>query len=470
VNVLATISVTSCVVGLLFALLTLGMSTGPGWRELRWYALAAGVSGLYSATNVVVNVGASDRVVTASSSVSLLLTGVVGSAWYAYSAAREGRRMHRWERVIVTVALAGGLAALVPGLLFDGVMAHEVRWAAIVYRDAVPTALGGLVFAFYCVAFVALTVRHAAAAVRGAPYAWPHAVGLGALCLSGIHDSFASAGVVAMPYLVDLGTLAANCAVGGALVSRFVASARRLEQASLELREAQGELVQRERLAALGELAAIVAHEVRNPVGVLFNAVAQLRKHSTDDEGRALVGIVQEEAERLRRMVDGLLLFTRRSVVQREDVLVPALVRSAVRAATDAMPQHRGTVRVDAPDDVGTLSCDESLVRQALLNLIANAMQAAPEGEVRVSARAVGGGAVSFTVEDDGPGVAAELRERIFAPFFTTRPTGTGLGLAIVRRVAEAHGGTVELAPGRGARFVMTVPPDRASRRRILAA
>jgi signal transduction histidine kinase len=227
----------------------------------------------------------------------------------------------------------------------------------------------------------------------------------------------------------------------------------------------QEELLKRERLAALGELSAVVAHEVRNPLGVIFNSLSSLKRvlHPRGDAA-TLLDIVGEEADRLNRIVGDLLDFAR----PREPSLQPEDIRAVLNSAVVAARPMAGAsgirleVRVKEP--LSKVPVDGSMLRQALLNLLINAIQAMPGGgTVSLQACEEREGSIAHAridVVDSGPGVAPEIAQRIFQPFFTTKASGTGLGLAVVRRIIEAHRGEIllESAPGAGARFILRLP------------
>lgn len=233
-------------------------------------------------------------------------------------------------------------------------------------------------------------------------------------------------------------------------------------RAMTELARAQAQLVQRERLAALGELAAVVAHEVRNPLGVIFNSLGALRRH-VRQEGDApmLLQIVGEEADRLNRMVGDLLDFARPSKPSIRPEPIAHLLEEVLAAAVT--PETAQLTVVDEVEEgLPPVPVDARQLRQALLNVVQNAIQAMPGGgKLTVRARR-DGGALQIEIADSGPGIPPHLREKIFEPFYTTRATGTGLGLAVVRRVAADHRGTVsvEEAAGGGAAFVIRLPLD----------
>jgi signal transduction histidine kinase len=247
--------------------------------------------------------------------------------------------------------------------------------------------------------------------------------------------------------------------VGGA-----IETSRTLSAKTSELERARLALVERERLASLGELAAVVAHEVRNPLAIVFNALAGLRRFPRQDPDEVvLLGIIEQEANRLKRLVATLLDAVRPFELQVGPHALSVIVDNSVALATRRDERDRAdvTVDVDAPEGA-TFPCDDVLLTQALSNLVSNALDAPGRSapvRVRVTAPANPGG-VRFEVIDDGEGVAEADRERIFTPFFTTRATGTGLGLALVKRIAEAHQGFValEASPPRGARFVIELP------------
>lgn len=233
-----------------------------------------------------------------------------------------------------------------------------------------------------------------------------------------------------------------------------------------ELARAQAEIVRHERLAALGELAAVMAHEVRNPLGVIFNSLTTLKRlmRPTGD-AEMLLNMVGEEADRLNRIVADLLDFARPYELVKKPIALEPFITGAVDAATQTLPPSTPVRVVTTFDrELPPFPLDAHLLRQALINLVVNAAQAMPRGgSIMVSARIEPRGVVPWLiidVRDEGLGLSARASERMFQPFFTTKATGTGLGLAVVKRIVDSHGGEVTATanPERGTTFTLRLP------------
>jgi two-component system NtrC family sensor kinase len=259
------------------------------------------------------------------------------------------------------------------------------------------------------------------------------------------------------------GDLDARLEVQGA--PELVSLARQWNAMTASLRDHQEQLVRSEKLAGIGRLAAGVAHEINNPLGVILGYAKLLRKRSEGPLAEDLA-VVEEEALRAKEIVDGLLDLSRPLPPPGgAPVDLRALADDVVARLRDARLLDGASVAVEggarAPGHPEKL-------RQVLVNLVRNAAEAAgPGGRVAIRVGEASGTA-EVLVDDTGPGVAEAARARLFEPFFTTKPRGTGLGLAVSRAIARAHGGELAAAdvPGGGARFALTLPaapPARAS-------
>ncbi len=314
---------------------------------------------------------------------------------------------------------------------------------------------------------------------------------IGAFCLIGAagHDAFiAVLGAGAGTWLSPFGNSAFLYSITGAFLVRSAALSKELIDQSLELkrrslelrqsyeelREAQRELTRKEQLAAVGELAAVIAHEVRNPLAIISNAVAGLRRREIGhDDRETLLAILKEESSRLNRLVGDLLRYARPVNVQRQLISVREIFE---RILTSTGLRESVSVELREEGPIHSIWGDPGLLRQVFDNLIDNAVQAmggqVTEGSpaTGISARsliiALRGGkrdsveGVHIEVRDTGEGMDPHIRVRAKDPFFTTRPSGTGLGLAIVDRIIEAHDGEVSIAsrPGIGTTVSVFLP------------
>jgi len=218
-----------------------------------------------------------------------------------------------------------------------------------------------------------------------------------------------------------------------------------------------------ERLATIGQFAAGIGHELRNPLGVIESSLFLLRQHLGPDTASfpnvaKHLDRIGGECVRANKTIHDLLDLARNRPPQRHPTELRQLVESA--AATALLPPMVRVTITTAPDDLA-VHVDPDQIRQVLINLFTNAAQAMPAGgRIEITAEAMPStDSASIRVQDDGPGIPVEVRHRVFEALFTTKAKGTGLGLALSRRIAEAHGGSIQLAPSEtGAAFVLVLP------------
>ncbi|GAB4301056.1 MAG: ATP-binding protein [Desulfuromonadia bacterium] len=234
-----------------------------------------------------------------------------------------------------------------------------------------------------------------------------------------------------------------------------------------ERKELESRLKDAEHLSQVGQLAAGIAHEVRNPLNYINLAIGHLKREmmATFPTPRAdlmeLMDRIAEEVRRANYMIVTFMNYGRPLRPRRTTVRLAEVID---RIVSDELFLDRG-VRFERriPPDLPPVSADGELIETALRNLVSNAIQAMPDsGTVGIDAEACEGGGIRVTVSDEGVGIPPENREKIFTPYFTTKDVGTGLGLAITERIVKEHGGTivVEENTPRGSRFILTLPPS----------
>src|SRR5713226_5769464 len=234
-------------------------------------------------------------------------------------------------------------------------------------------------------------------------------------------------------------------------IKRYQELAETLAETNQKLEQAQEEARRSERLAALGQMSAGLAHEIRNPLGVIKGSAEMLHQKLGESNPLAseLAGYISSETNRLSALVTRFLDFARPLHAE----LVPQKITAVLDRAlhTVSMLRKNESVRVEKEyePNLPPGPLDESLSEQAFVNIIQNAYEAMAEGggllRVRVARSGARGGGVEVRIEDTGPGVPAELREQIFNPFVTTKKTGVGLGLSIVSKIMDGHDGSIRV-------------------------
>jgi signal transduction histidine kinase len=271
--------------------------------------------------------------------------------------------------------------------------------------------------------------------------------------------------------IVELSIFSAAGLIAGYLADRERAHRRNLEQTRqklegvyLELRENIAIMKKAERLSAVGQLAASLAHEIRNPLASISGAAGILRRGAAPKEYQEdSLDIIQKESQRLNKLLTGFLNFAKPRSPRMQRTDPDAILISVASLASHAAELSQISLVHTAIAQCPEIECDPEQLKQVLLNLVINAIEASPAGsQVRLHTL-VEDSRIFIEVEDKGSGVSEEITDRIFDPFFTTKPKGTGLGLAISSMIIAQHGGTlsfhsnvhdgttfrIELGPGR---------------------
>jgi two-component system sensor histidine kinase HydH len=229
-----------------------------------------------------------------------------------------------------------------------------------------------------------------------------------------------------------------------------------------ELRRLKDEVRRQEKLAALGGLAAGVAHEIRNPLSSIKGMATYFREQFADgSEDREAAGVMIREVDRLNRVISELLDFARPTNLNRRVSDLPPLISRSIQLIQQDAASQNIAIDVHMSDAICRVNIDPDRLTQCLLNLYLNALQAmADGGTLTVGCDCEGGRNVRITISDTGEGIAAEHLDSIFNPYFTTKNRGTGLGLAIVHKIIEAHQAhlNVESIPGQGTRMIIEIP------------
>ncbi len=224
---------------------------------------------------------------------------------------------------------------------------------------------------------------------------------------------------------------------------------------------AEARLREQERLAQLGQMAATVAHEIRNPLSIMKGS-AEVLARKFGQQGQEMVSFIIEEIDRLNRLVDNFLRFARQPQLNMAPISLPEFFQELLA------PMQPDGVRAEIPEGLPPVLADRDALQQILLNLIRNAREACQKDcTIIITAQSVRrpGRGVLIRVADTGPGIPPEVLSRVFEPFFSTRATGSGLGLAICKQLTEAMGGTIHISsePGKGTTVSVWLPEGKAA-------
>ena len=231
-----------------------------------------------------------------------------------------------------------------------------------------------------------------------------------------------------------------------------------------KIRFLEAEISRQERLSELGNLAATVAHEIRNPLNSVSMGLQRLKAefspHEDHEEYARFLNLMQGEVQRLNSIVEQFLSLARPLTLHREEISVQEFLHELTTLVAGDANSSSVEIELKVSSRLPPLQADRNYLKQLLLNLILNGVQAMPQGGKLTLAAQAQGHQLVLTVQDEGTGIEPETLKKIFEPYFTTKSNGSGLGLSIARRIAEEHGGslTVESQLGRGSRFQVLLP------------
>ena len=251
------------------------------------------------------------------------------------------------------------------------------------------------------------------------------------------------------------------CAAGVVMAATLLAQFwfRRYQRSRKQLQEATA---RKEKLVALGHLAAGVAHEIRNPLSSIKGLAKYFAERTpADGEAHQLAQVMAKEADRLNRVVSELLELVRPAHLKYQSVDLNEVITHSLQLVSQDAASRAISLKFIAQPALCRIQADPDRLKQVLLNLYLNAIHAiGRDGVITVAVRECGDGRVKVSVADSGKGMTAEQLQAIFTPYFTTKADGTGLGLAVVQNIVEQHGGTIdaESTPGKGALFTLYLP------------
>jgi len=240
-----------------------------------------------------------------------------------------------------------------------------------------------------------------------------------------------------------------------------------VELAEKELREAQAQIIHSERLAAIGEMSVIVAHEVRNPMSSIRSCAQRIHKAVEEaDPNKKYTNYIMQEVDRLERIVKDMLTVTRQPKPNLVEENVNRVIEEILLHMDDEIRKSGAVLIKELNQNLPAIPVDPALLEQVVLNMIQNAlffMQGQEKKELKI-ATGQDKRFIQIMISDTGPGIPHHNRKRVFEPFFSTKPQGTGLGLAICQRIVVAHKGKIELESeiDKGTTFIVSLPMKRA--------
>lgn len=452
------------------AALTLGST--PRWRRARWFAAVSFTAGCYSLVNVLASSYVSEGPHIWATRTNLFLGTAHAAAWLVYAYIGEDGNWHAlpmWVRRSTLGAIAAiALLALTGVLIVEPQPASlDVRALGLSYESGRFTTFGTAVTAVPMSFFLTTLAKYWREWRRGEPGAGSILIGFSLFLLAVLEEIAVAAGLLQWVYLADVGYVCVIAPVAVQMLGRFRDEAIQLDRLTRELSAevdrrteerdtAQRGLVEQQRLAALGRLAAGVGHEINNPLQYLRFSLEELQEYlpsPRSDDAKAAMDQAFEGVDRIRQVVEGLRTYVRPTDMELARVDLREVVRAAVRVGA---PQWRQGIEVETRlGDVPLVEGHEGRLVQVILNPLVNGAQAMLHAardlsvvsgtQIIVTTRTNSSGDAEIEIVDNGPGFPASIVARLGEPYVTTRANdgGTGLGLFVTRGIVEAHGGTI---------------------------
>ncbi|MBP8137441.1 MAG: response regulator [Candidatus Eisenbacteria bacterium] len=461
----------------------MAISRAPGWRIARTFSFVACTAALYSCGNIIFTLHDLPlELYEAALRGQYVWASLHFVAWLPYAYGLETldlRQLPRLPRFYAYGLLVVTVLFAVTGWHIQGPLHHlTIDWAQVTYHYVSNTWLGDAYSGVLALGLALPLSQFIRRARAGEPDMGLVAVGFSLFVVTILVEALVAAEMLDFLSPADLGFLVALIPVSTQLLKRFVADAGRLQELTGQLRgevrerteerdRAQHALVEAERHASLGRLAAGVGHEINNPLAYVRLALERIGEDlshlGTPAQVWESLGQAHDGVNRIQKVVEGLRTYSRRG--DERVALDPRdIVRAAMKVANPNL-RHVAQLEADLQPALAVMG-DESRLVQALVNLLVNAAQAVSEragaGHVRIRTYATRDGEACIEVADDGPGIDESVREHLGEPYFTTRGPGggMGLGLFVTRGILDAHSGRLEFesSPGRGTRARMVLP------------
>jgi len=253
----------------------------------------------------------------------------------------------------------------------------------------------------------------------------------------------------------------------GELEQSFEEMVDRLRRSLDELEQSTREKTRLEKMSALGEMSMTVAHEIKNPLNAIRGAVSYLQDNFKGEVLREFLGIIEAETNRLNEIVTNYLVFSRPTPLRKEEADLNKAVTDVVSLMRQEALEENKEIAVQTDETIGRFSFDVHQMKQALLNLLVNALDATHEGDTITIRTVARDGSVDVIIKDTGSGIPSDVLPEIFRPFYTTKTRGSGLGLPCVERIIRDHGGDIAVVsmPASGTEFRITIPTGEQGER-----